>query len=296
MNLEGNAKVDVAINVYGKPYQTAVTLLTLLKHSGQWINKIYFIEENKQPEPSKFQPLLDKLGDRMIYYRPKVWLWTGNVKFRFLTKFKKYRYSIRYQYAWEQSDREFLLVTHNDVYFKSDLVKEYLNQIGQNSGIGRIGQCWICPALAAGKCDPERYTQYKPDYKELMAISKEFPQSRTQTYPAVVEPETPWPLPECRLNEYVAMINLNKTRKDTIPEGTASAFGAMDRLDTGVKWFFDVNNMGHTFKHFDYDPYATHSWVSLKNAGHDALFNKDLYKYEESVAKQVLKDEFDFTF
>jgi len=290
-----NGSVDVAINAYGKPYQTAVTLLTLMKHSGQWINKIYFVEEAKQPEPSKFQFIFDYFGDKIVYYKPSVWLWTKNVKFEFLLKLKMFRRAVRYQYAWEKSDQKYLLVIHNDVYFKDDLIGEYLKNIGSASGIGSIGQCWVCPARAANLCGPEIYTTYKPSYNELMELSAKYPQARTKEYQFVVDPLEPWPLPECRLNEYVAMIDLEKTRKDTLPIGKGAAFGAYDRLDVGVKWFADMNNMGHSFKHFNYDPYATHSWVSLRNAGHDALFNKDLYKHEESVAKEVLKDEFGVT-
>ncbi|WP_031526725.1 hypothetical protein [Dyadobacter crusticola] len=293
MNLPKNS-VDVAINAYGKPYQTAMTLLTLMKESGQWINKIYFVEETKQPEPSNFKFVLDYLGDKIVYYKPSLWLWTGNLKFRILLKLPFFRRAIRYQYAWEKSKAKYLLVIHNDVYFKADLVKEYLQQIGSTSGIGRIGQCWGCPAFEAKLCNPEIYTQYKPGYQELLQLATEYPQARTSTYTEVVDPATPWPLPECRLNEYVAMIDLEKTRKDTLPVGKGSAFGSYDRLDVGVKWFADMNNLGHSFRHFDYDPYATHSWISLKNAGHDALFNQDLYKYEESVALQQLVDEFGF--
>lgn len=286
------ACVDVAINAYGKPYQTAMTLLTLMKHSQQWINRIYFVEEAKQPEPSNFKFIFDHFGDKIVYYKPNVWLWTNNVKFDFLLRFKRYRHAIRYQYAWEKSDQQYLLVIHNDVYFKDDLVGQYINNIGAASGIGRIGQCWVCPAMEAGLCGPEKYTEYKPGYEELMSLAAKHPQARTGEYARVVDKAAPWPLPECRLNEYVAMIDLNKTRRDTSPEGKGAAFGTYDRLDVGVKWFADMNNMGHSFRHFDYDPYATHSWISQQNAGHNALFNKDLYKYEESVALQQLKDEF----
>ncbi|CAG5000365.1 hypothetical protein DYBT9275_02448 [Dyadobacter sp. CECT 9275] len=284
--------VDVAINAYGKPYQTAVTILTLLKHSGEWINKIYFIEEKKQPEPSNFQFLFDHLGDKIVHYRPKIWLWTNKLRFNFLMNFKKYRYALRYQYAWEKSDREYLLIMHNDVYFKDDLVGAYLENIGNASGIGRIGQCWVCPAFAANLCNPEKYTEYKPSYKELMELADKYPQPRTKEYARVMDKNVPWPLPECRLNEYVALVNLSRTKPDTVPVGKAIPFGAINRIDTGVQWFSDISNLGHTFRHFDYDPYATHSWISLKNAGHAALFNQDLYKYEESVAKEVLKKEF----
>ena len=42
-------KVDVVIQVYGKPWQTLCTLESLMAHSQQWINKIYLTEEAKHP-------------------------------------------------------------------------------------------------------------------------------------------------------------------------------------------------------------------------------------------------------
>jgi hypothetical protein len=284
--------VDVAINVYGKPYQTAITLLTLMKHSGQWINKIYFVEEARQPEPSDFRFILDHFKDKIEYFRPSLWLWTREIKFPFLLKFRKFRHSIRYQYAWEKSDQNYLLIIHNDVYFQDDLIGKYLHEIGSASGIGRIGQCWGCPAYSANLCHPDIYTDFRPSYQELVELAGQYPQRRTHEYKRVVDKAAPWPLPECRLNEYVALVDLGKTKKDTFPIGRASVFGTYDRLDIGVKWFADLNNMGHHFRHFDYDLYATHSWVSLRNSGHEALFNKDLYRYEEDVARKVMHEEF----
>jgi hypothetical protein len=112
----------------------------------------------------------------------------------------------------------------------------------------------------------------------------------------VVDKKQPWPLPECRLNEYVALINLEKARPDTVPFGSAPPFGSYNIVDLGIEWFHALNNMGHTFTHFNYDPYAIHSWISLKNAGHDALFNEDLYHHEERVAKDYLEKEFSVSF
>ena len=74
------ATVDVAINVYGKPYQTAVTLLSLLKHSGQHLNKIYFVVEPEQPRKESFEFLLDALGDQVVRYTPQHWLWVEPTK------------------------------------------------------------------------------------------------------------------------------------------------------------------------------------------------------------------------
>lgn len=286
--------VDAVVNVYGKPYQTAVTLFSLLKHSGKWIDKIYFVEERKQPEGAEFRFILEALADRIIHYRPKIWLWVNTLKARkLLLKSRLFRNAVRYQYGWEHSDKNYLLILHNDVLFTGDLVGEYLDNIGPHTGIGRIGQCWNCPAYHGKLCYPEMYTEYKPSYEELMDIAERFAAVRKDKYKKVVDKARPWPLPECRMNEYVTMINLKKARPDTVPFGSAPPFGSYNIVDLGIEWFHSLNNQGHSFAHFDYDPYAIHSWISLKNAGHDALFNQDLYRYEEDVAKKYLEEEFD---
>jgi hypothetical protein len=37
-------KVDVLIPIYGKPWQTLCTLKSLMRHSGEHIDKIFFIK------------------------------------------------------------------------------------------------------------------------------------------------------------------------------------------------------------------------------------------------------------
>jgi hypothetical protein len=39
--------IDVAINVFGKPWQTIVTLRSLLKTNGEHIDRIYIVKEKK---------------------------------------------------------------------------------------------------------------------------------------------------------------------------------------------------------------------------------------------------------
>ncbi|MCE6989336.1 hypothetical protein [Dyadobacter sp. CY323] len=292
MNPE-KGSVDVAVSAYGKPYQTAVTLLTLMKHSGQWIDKIYFVEEKKQPEIVSYKFLYKIFTGRIIRYKPLFWFAYDRIGTK-LRRIGVYRRAIRYQYAWEKTNKKYLLLIHNDMYFKDDLVGQYLMNIGDHTGIGKVGQCWNCPAHSAGRCSGENYLQYRPDYNEIMEMSAQYPGPRSPVYEAYIDRNTPWPLPECRLNEYVSMINIKKARPATAPFGKATPIGSNNAIDTGVEWFRDVSRMGHTFRHFDYEPYATHSWVSLRNSGHEALFNSELYKYEESVALQCLMDEFNY--
>jgi len=286
--------VDAVVNVYGKPYQTAVTLLSLIRHSGQWIDKIYFVEERTQPHPIDFGFLIHALGDKVVYYKPKVWLSFASPvpAAKLLLKFPMVRHAVRYQYAWEKSNKKYLLILHNDVLFKGDLVGQYLENIHDHTGIGRIGQCWNCPAYHGNLCVPEKYTEYRPTTEEVLAIAEQYNAVRKDKYPKELAKSGPWPMPECRLNEYVAMVNLEKARPKTIPFGAAAPFGSYNSIDLGIEWFSAMNNSGHTFTHFDYDPYATHSWISLKNAGNDALFDQNLYHYEENIAKDYLLEEY----
>jgi len=60
-------KVDVIINVYGKPWQTLCTLKSLMLHSGEHIDKIYFIEEREQPYGDNVKWVLNEF-DNIIHY------------------------------------------------------------------------------------------------------------------------------------------------------------------------------------------------------------------------------------
>ncbi|WP_345026255.1 hypothetical protein [Ravibacter arvi] len=285
------ASVDVAISVYGKPYQTAVTLLTLLRHSDFWIDKIYFLEERKQPEPSDFNFIYKVLGERVLRYKPMFWFGYKPPR-RKLLSFAPYRRSVRYQYAWEKTDKKYLLLVHNDVYFKGDLVFEYLKYIDDYAGVGKIGQCWNCPAYAAQLCNGDNYQNFKPTADEIFRLASLHPGARTKIYSQVVDIEQPWPLPECRLNEYVGMINMEHARNVTLPRGKITPFGIHNPVDTGVKWFQQMNQVGYNFYNVDYDPFATHSWVSLKNSGNNSLSDRGLYRHEESIALKCLQEEF----
>jgi len=293
-NTRAQPKVDVAISVYGKPYQTAITLLSLLKHSGDWIDKIYFIEDKKQPKGASFAFLYALLGSRLVRYTPRFWFWYTPFKNRFLLKWKPYRHSVRYQYAWEKTDKDYLMVIHNDVLFKRDLIGAYLQNLDQdNLGIGKIGQCWNCPAHAEGLCESSKYWDYRPTKHEALALINQRPIGRSNIAAAIVNRHSAWPMPECRLNEYVALINLKKAKPITMPVGKAIPFGVFD-MDTGTRWFWEVSNMGYKNQHFDFESYATHDWAGGINSGHAAMLNADIYQKGEALALAKLKEEFGF--
>jgi hypothetical protein len=292
--------IDAAISVYGKPYQTAVTLFSLVKHSGQWIDKIYFTEERKQPAGTDLKPLkraLRQLGKRIVYYRPWFWFWYNNeLQHPRLLRLPWFRQAIRYQYAWEKTDKNHLLVMHNDMRFSGDLVGAYQSEIGENAGIGQIGQCWNCPAYSAQFCDPTRYQQYRPTHAELEALTQTQPVPRPHLYEMTRPPAPAWPLPECRLNEYVALLNLKVAKPLVMPRGPMLPFGLYGGYDTGILWFRQMNQAGYAFKHLDFNSWATHAWANGINSGHRALFDQSIYQAEEEQARTVLEEEFNVRF
>jgi len=281
--------VDVAIQVYGKPLQTAVTLLSLLEHSGECIGTIWFIEERKQPFDAKFTALRDFLGYRTRYYRPPFWLGSAQLPWRSLYRLRPIRWSTRYQYAWENSIQRYLYITHNDVLYSADILAPLMNHIEGHLAAGPIGQCWNCPARTAQVCSPDSFMEYRPTYEEWIRISTRHPGARADRYPEVVDRDRPWPLPECRVNEWTLLVDLQKARETTIPMGGAMPIGASYGMDTGTQWFHDVMNAGHHVAHLDTSPYARHAWASSTGGGFPALSNKTEYDYGEAMAYEHLR-------
>jgi hypothetical protein len=288
--------VDVALQVYGKPYQTAITLLSLLRQSEQWIDTIYFVTERRQPPKTCFRFLRKLLEPyKVVYHTPLFYLqWfnmTTSAGLHFLP-FGPFRRSIRYQYAWERSESPYLLVLHNDVLFTDDLVGAYLRTINNHVGIGKVGQCWNCPAFKDDKCSGDRYAAYQPSFEEVGILYGKYGNLRDTPFTQAISPGAAWPLPECRLNEYASMFNMAVARPVTMPLGKAHPVGMFGPIDIGTAWFQEVNRMGLRVANFDYDPYASHAWASGINNGHRALANRELYDREEQQAYDMLREQF----
>ncbi|WP_419787518.1 hypothetical protein [Pseudodesulfovibrio sp.] len=297
--------VDVLINVFGKPNQTALSLLSLLEYSGEHIGLIYFQEEPATAEYEKksHDRLLEFLGDRVVHFMPKYWNGIDPTDLNKLTSDRDYLLSMRYQHGWETAQTEFVLTIHNDIEVHGDIVGNLLDTIGDNAGAGEIGQCWWCPAGQNGQCDPTRYTEFTPSYQYLMKVyNKGFDPKQRRAYHLGLSQQfkdRPWPLPECRLNEWCALINIDKVRPDTMPFGSGTPFGALvasgaligenhDRpvcLDTGVQWFRDMNHMGHRFAHYDIYRDITHDRL-----GNAALDSPELYIRKEITALHALRE------
>jgi hypothetical protein len=300
---EFKQKVDVVINVFGKTYQTIVTLKTLLKHSGHLIDKIYFIEELQQPEPLDFEFIKKSVGyENIIHFKPKNFFWVNGIERSKILSSIDYRYSIRYEYGIDKSDKKFVFITHNDVLFESDVIKEYLLMIGDTAGVGGIGQCWNCPLFYEEKCNPEIYDKLTLSSDEVKKIVYKHPTTRTFTQcKKSIDDGFIFPMPECRLNEISCLLNTEIYKKEVLPFGDVSPFGSYEvnkygeSVDLGYRFFIDMHKKGYKFTHSALDKFYKHGYFSeiysgRKTGGHPALFNQEKYYGEEELAKKYLEN------
>ena len=298
-------RVDVAMNIFPKPYQTALSLLSLLQFSDRHIDRIYLQFE---PQGSMFDPappyaIAEYLGDRVVNYQPESWLRRDAADPARIND-REYRLSVRYEYGFEQTDKRYLFVLHNDVLIKRDIVGAMLDSIGDAFAVGQIGQCWNCPASnaelardsgCAFACSPERYRDFRPDYeglKRLYALAVErgiFVRPYWEGWETHYASNA-WPLPECRVNEWGCLVNVEMTRPLVWPQGDILPFGGYEPcgkvcLDIGVAWFRELHRRGLYARHMDIRPYLTH-WVGTGKK------TERKYTQAENNARHILEKHF----
>lgn len=286
-------QIDVCINYYGKPYHTAVTLLTLWKHSSKHINKIYLVIEKIQPYYQyDVIPLLKYyLKDLPIeYVYPQYFYYAGNPDESWLSDPEK-RYGLKYQYALEKSEKEFLFLTHNDCLYEDDLLGKMLMKTQNETiaGIGLVGQCWNCPAFFAKLCDGSRFEAFVPTETELKELVDTYNPPRAEIHYKLIDTGLIHPLPECRLNEYACLINVPLYRQNVVPTGDILPFGgSWHGTDWGAIWFHSMFNRGYKFINFPFEPFMQHAPFSNNGSGHRADTEFGLYKSSEEGAKAYL--------
>lgn len=276
---------DVAINIFGRPFQTSLSLLSLIKQSGLHIGVIWL-----QYEPVGIK--VDLINSYCIYnylcekgeyeikiWQPSSWLAREAVSREELADDQK-RLSIRYQYAFENCKAPWLLLIHSDIFVKQDLIGEMLKEIDGAFAIGQIGQCWNCAAhhgiivrevMKREACDGNRYLDFKPDYEQLKKMYQVADREKIAVRPYHFSDfskefkNRAWTLPECRVNEWSCLINMHQAQPNTAPFGYAYPPGANRKcgklnLDTGVAWFRDMHELGFHAQNVDIAPFIYH-WI-----------------------------------
>lgn len=301
----GAPKVDVAIQALGKPWQTALCLASLWRYMGPKLGKIFFVPERSSIKHDGIRTdILAGLIPRMVTMEAEQWLELSELE---TSKIKDpaYRRSLRYQLAWEESDAPFLLVLHNDVHFRGDILPCLFKAIEGHVGAGGIGQCWNCPAsdpelcarlgINGGKpCSASHYADFKISFSDLHAL---YTLAKARGKTLRLNPlaglarefqKHPWPLPECRLNEWCCLVDMTRAKPATLPLGRARPFGAyIAHLDLGVGWFRDMHMQGHTFGHCEFPQGAM-----IHYGGHRAMFYRDMYFCDEEKARGILARDY----
>ncbi len=131
-------KVDVAINVFGKVHQTALSLLSLMECSSEHIDRIYFQEEpfTAEYEFKKHDKILEYFSHKIKHYVPKYWNGIDPTDVERAASSDDYRLSIRYQYGWEKSRQRYLLTVHNDIEVTTDIIANLYDELDGNTGVG----------------------------------------------------------------------------------------------------------------------------------------------------------------
>ncbi|MDR3569352.1 MAG: hypothetical protein P4L43_15095 [Syntrophobacteraceae bacterium] len=278
-NAEANS-VDVIINVYGKPWQTLCTLKSLLKHSGDRIDKIYIIKEKQHPYGDNVDWICEYFDNVLIFTPDTYKYWYKRVN----CYFKRCRYRVRYQYGIENSNKTFVFITHNDVLYTGDILGDMLSGIGDNAGIGEIGQCWNCPAQVKGVCSGERFNEYNPSYNDVIKLGLPY----IRTVQDKIDRKNPKPLPECRLNEWACLINRNIVMRECRPNGDSPLFGQTG-MDSGDIWFRSLHIKGYKFAY--YKKHYKHCYWSSE-PGYGTQLSKELYVRAEENAKSYFLENF----
>jgi hypothetical protein len=297
------SKVDINISFYGKPYQAIVTIESLLKHSGQHIDKIYIQEERNQPhnEWQGIFKVLDAFRNRpdarIVVHRPKYYLGLGVSDYDRAQADTDFRQSILYQYALEKTDKKYMCVMHNDILFHDDMIgqmlKDFENGPKNLAGVGSIGQCWVCPAAIENRCNSKIQHQVSFSQEEVVAMYERTPVTRKEIGLRVAKAGRYWPMPECRLNEYVALIDMEAYRPNTLPVGDLGCYGGgWSGCDQATIWSHDMVQRGYVFQNIVLEDYAKHAPFDETGSGTIANTRQEIYFGSEHKAKAYIEKHY----
>lgn len=298
-------KVDIGIAFYGKPYQTIVTIKSLIQHSGQYIDKIYISRERKQPHNDYIGifKVIDYFRNdpdvRLVIQYPHHHLGLGVMDLQRAKNDTRWRHSIMYQYPLEVTDKKYMCIMHNDMLFHDDMIGVMLHQMEAGPenliALGSVGQCWSCPAGRdwGNKCNSYVFEDYVPSYEEALELTEAYATPRQHIQKKVIADGRVHIMPECRINEYCAMIRVDAYREVTVPNGDIGCYGGnWGGVDTATVWSHDVYQKGYRFRHVPLEDYTKHAPFDSTSSGTQANDNRSLYARSEENAKEYIEKNY----
>lgn len=311
-------KVDVAVQSYKKPESLVYTLLSLKKYCGGHIDVIYinddcsgndildhYLNPNllKVMEPIKIKVRENKkpsgythtIVTKEVLFRKPLLKQIQLLGHFIIKRAKWYKTTndIRYQWAINETDKEYLFLIHDDIKFFGDVLGKYLSEAKKNTNlaiIGDLGGSKRCPFGPCGeKCSPQRI------------LNKEYPcalypnMGKKSLYHTILGRYKRY----CRINEWCCILNVNVARN---LENEGTYFGNYESGgDVGTYWFDRIITMGYDFT----DPlptknqrsnYYLHWWQG--HEGHEVWFDKGNGRanYEKEMIISCIKKEFGYDF
>jgi len=309
INSQNKIKIDVAIQSFKKPELLVYTLLSLHKYCKESIDTIW-INDDKSGEnildyyaSSAVQKALFPWKIKVRENQNRIGWWLAFVKGKkpkYLSRFYMYyrmlwnlyktghiytnKEDIRYQWAIDNTNKEYLLVLHDDVSFYGDIVSIYLNKIKNLKKpiiVGDLGQCWRCAYHKDG-CNPSKI------------INGEFP-SKNWPFTKIDKHDHAW---ACRINEWCALISVDAAKE--MDKKNHILYGNYDNNgDIGAYWLAVAIENGFNFS----DPlptpnerkkYYIHGYEG--NAGHSVWVNQGSGKrdYPKNEIRKKLLIDFSF--
>ncbi|MBO4301107.1 MAG: hypothetical protein J5861_05850, partial [Desulfovibrio sp.] len=185
-----------------------------------------------------------------------------------------------------------------------DLLGFMLSVMGDAVAVGQLGQCWNCPAhnaelmleiMGRPPCTSQTYLEFRPDYGQLChlyAVAHEkniFVRPYDRGFKGIFD-RHPWPLPECRINEWACLLDLERCRPLCVPHGPVLPPGAFRQcgpvcLDIGVEWFRGMHEYGMHARHVDL-------WRHIKHWVGTGKITARRYLMAEENALQILEEQY----
>lgn len=317
-------KIDVAIQSYMKPESLIYTLFSLKKFCGDLVDTVYINDDCSGEETTRFYedsrlhealaPIKIKVRTNTVaskysstlMTRPLFRKKTLKAKCQLLAqnlihhngmrmmRWFKEENDIRYQWAINETDKEFLFIIHDDIKFFDNIVALYLTYMSQNPNLAIVGdlggsqRCPYGPCFGEGRCNPSKI------------MAGEYPCANWphMGYGSLLHKLLGRALYRCRINEWCCMLRVDVARRLVRERGIC--FGNYENGgDVACYWFDAIVKEGYDFmdplpKKEDRIRYYLHWWQG--HEGHRVWVDagNGLATYQADYVKQCILDEYGY--
>lgn len=260
-------KIDVAIQSYKKPESMIYTLFSLKKYCGDLIDVIYINDDCSEDGTVEYY-LNEDLQKALLPIKLKVRVNTKASKYTYtlMTKklFKKKSAveklrlighifikrlkwhptedNIRYQWAINETDKNYLFIIHDDVKFFDNILQLYMERMEKDKNLAIVGDlggerlCPYGPCGEEGKCSPNKILRGEYPCENWPAMGTR----------SVLHKLLGRHIRGCRINEWCCLINVSVARELT--ENYGICFGNYEGGgDVGTYWLDKIIQLGYKF-------------------------------------------------